>query len=299
LWSGAAVAIVLVCGVTFAVVRSRYPPPPVTVENPPPPTDPNALAPPPDLADPRKEAIAQHLEGARAQIADRDFAGALRDHLLPALELEADNQDALDLKKQADTALAAAQPTKPVPAVPDTKPIEAETAGIPRKPNEAYADYTVRVARMRSNLADANRALDRQEFANALAKFRAVDLDQKDYQGVGARIVDTIANQRRALEEAINAAQQNDQALKWRDARGWYARAMAIDPESTEAREKNAALLDRTFKEATKLFNEASLVRKLGSRDKAAKLFQQVQDMTLSGDEIRNKADKELEALKR
>ena len=38
--------------------------------------------------------------------------------------------------------------------------------------------------------------------ANALARFRLVDSDQKDYQGVDTLITETIEKQRKAVENA-------------------------------------------------------------------------------------------------
>ncbi len=50
--------------------------------------------------------------------------------------------------------------------------------------------------------------------------------------------------------------------------------------------------------EATRLFNQASFEAKSGATERARRTYQQVLDMTLPGDEIRERAAKELEKLK-
>jgi hypothetical protein len=83
------------------------------------------------------------------------------------------------------------------------------------------------------------------------------------------------------------------------DARVWYQRALAIDPGSTAARERNAALLNRMTAEADKLLNRATFAVKSQDTDAAIRLLQQIKDLMLPGDEIYEKAMKQLEELKR
>jgi pSer/pThr/pTyr-binding forkhead associated (FHA) protein len=309
LWSGVAAATVLSCVVTYAIVRHRRipPPPPVapiqqvaeTKEKPaePTPTPEEELQ---KAENARKAAaIIQHLAEARVQIDAHDYAGAVRDHLQPVLELEPDNTEALELKRQADDAMTAVEVARKTrtPPKPET-PAEVETSGIPRKPNEAWPDYTARVARIKVNFQEGNRSLDKGEFALAIARFHLVERDQPRYLGVDLSIQEATAKQQKLFEEAMSGGQANEQAGKIRDARVWYQRALAIDPGSTAARERNAALLNRMTAEANKLLNSATFAVKSQNTEEAIRLFQQIVDLMLPGDEIRERARKQLEELK-
>ena len=112
LWSAAAVLIILVCGITYAVVRYRpRPAPVVAVVQPPPPVpepvaDPTPPAPP---VDPNKEINEQDLAAAQEMMSAKNFAGAVREHLQPLLERDPENVTALELKRQADDAIEAAR----------------------------------------------------------------------------------------------------------------------------------------------------------------------------------------------
>jgi pSer/pThr/pTyr-binding forkhead associated (FHA) protein len=311
MWSGAVAATVLICAVTYGIVRYRRVPPQ------PPPVAPieqvAVIQDKPVVATPTPEdlkkaedaakaaAIDQHLAGARAQIEAHDYAGAVRDHLQPVLELEPDNPQALELKRQADEAAIAAEAlakkarTNPKPETPT----EVETAGIPRKPNETWPEYTARVARIKANFQEGNRSLEKLEYASAIARFRAVERDQPRYLGVDLSISEATAKQQKALEDAMNGGQQNEAAGKLHEARQWYQRALVIDPGSTAARERNAALLNRMTADANRLMNRATFAAKSQDTELAVRLFQQIVDLMLPGDEVRDKAAKQLEELKR
>jgi tetratricopeptide (TPR) repeat protein len=306
LWAGAAAAILLIFAVTFAVVRYiRRPAPTVAVNDVPLPPQAQPLPPPAEETpeDRTKKLIEQHLADARAQMTAGEYAGAVRDHLQPVLDLEPENTEALELKRQADEAIAAAQPPKTARVVvpkPEPPPAaEVETPGIPRKDNEAWAEYTTRVRRIQVAFSEGKSSLDKQEFAAALSRFRAAEHDQPRYQGVDQLITETLGKQQKAVEEAMNSGQQNEQAGKLRDARRWYQRALEIDPGSTRAREKDTSLLSRMTPEATKLFDQASLAAKLQDGERAIRLYQQILELMLPGDEIRERAVRQLEALKR
>jgi tetratricopeptide (TPR) repeat protein len=302
LWSAVGAATLLICLVTFVVVRNRTRPVTTVVENVPPPVAaPQPEPPPPPVEDPKKAAIDQHLADARAQIGTGDYAGAIRDHLQIVLELDPDNADALQLKKEADETIAAAaqaQRTRPPAAKPE-QPQEPETAGIQRRPNELYADYTTRVKRIQVNFSEGKNYLDKQEFPLALARFRLVERDQPKYQGVDQVIADALARQQKLLEDAISSGQQNEVAGKIKEARQWYVHALEIDPGSTSAREKNAALLNRQNLDANKLYDKANYAFKLGDTATGMGQLQQILNLMLPGDEIREKAQKQLEALKK
>jgi hypothetical protein len=304
LWAGAAAVLLLILAIPFVVVRykSQQAPPTEAVVEPPPSVPPEVplATPPPPESDPTKTQIAQNLADARAKISAGNFTGALREHLQPVLELEPDNQEALQLKRQADEAIAAAaQAQKAKAVVKPEQPVEPETPGIARRANEVYADYTARAKRIQTAFAEGKSSLDKLEYASALARFRAVERDQPKYQGVDLLIPETLAKQQKAVDEAMNNGQQNEQAGKLKVARQWYQRALEIDPGSTGAREKNQALAGRMTADANKIFDRATFALKAQDTAGAIRQFEQILELMLPGDEIREKAAKQLEALKR
>jgi len=78
----------------------------------------------------------------------------------------------------------------------------------------------------------------------------------------------------------------------------FYKHALRADPSSTEARDREAAVRERTGQEARKLLNQASLSAKMSEKASAKKLYQQVVDLMLEGDPERDQANKALEDLK-
>jgi pSer/pThr/pTyr-binding forkhead associated (FHA) protein/tetratricopeptide (TPR) repeat protein len=303
LWSGAVALVVLVCAVTFAVVRYRTRPTPLNMA---------AIAPPPAAPapatttsvpdappeNPDKALNEQDLAAAREQMTAGQFAEALRDHVEPVLERDPENAAGLELKRQADEAVAAAV-VKPVRKPKPEQPAEVETPGIPRKAGEVWADYLTRVRQVQVAFADGKSSLEKQDYAAAIARFRAVVRDQPKYQGVDALLADAVARQQKAVETAVINGQQNEQANKLLDARRWYERALEIDPASTSARERRASILSRMNTEATRLYNGATFALKAQDTAAAVRQFQQILDTMMPGDEIRDKAAKALEALKR
>jgi pSer/pThr/pTyr-binding forkhead associated (FHA) protein len=318
LWSGIAVAVLLIAGVTFALVRSRASRTTQLVDSdlPTSPADPARLPAPRDIADPRKRALREHLLAARKQMDDHDYRGAVRDHLSPVLEViaqlaaagaevdfDAENAEAIELRKQAEAGRTPSPAPPPPPSGPPA-PDCGERSGISRRPNEACADYDRRALGMIVNFQEGRRYLDVPDYPNALARLRLVDNAQKGYLGVDTLITETIEKQRKALENALSGGQQNEQAGNLRDARTWYQTAVALDPNSIAARDRLASLLNRMKAEASKIYITASATWKLSnkdakSRESAIRQFQQVVELTLPGDEIRIEADKKLEEIKR
>jgi tetratricopeptide (TPR) repeat protein len=298
LWTALTATLLVIAVVTFAVVRSKTrPAPPAQVVEapvPPPPVVKEELPPPPPV-DVTKQQVDQHLAEARVQMDARDYEGALRDHILPALELDPDNVEARTLKQQVDQAIEAKTRKAVSPPKP---PEEPETPGIPRKQNEPSADYATRVKRIQTSFTEGRAKLDRGDFAGALSSFRAVEREQPRYEGVDQLIGETREKQRQALSDSMNGGQRNEAAGNFRAARLFYMQAMRADPSSAEARDKAAAMRDRTTADAEKLFTTASTAEKLGENARATKIYQQIVDSMLDGDEVRERAKKRLEALK-
>jgi len=304
LWTGAAVATLLICILTFVVVRYQTRPAPVVATT----TEPPASVPttttvapaPPEEKNPTKEAVERYIADARTQMQAGNYVGALNDQLRPALELDPENSEALELKRQADEIVAAKRTQRVPPPVPKPEPAAiVETAGIPARPNELQADYTARVRRVQAALLEGRKSLDKQDFPAAIAHFRAVERDQPGYQGVDGLIAEATGKQQKAFEEAMSGGQQNEQAGKLRDARLWYQRALEFEPGSTTARERAASLRTRATTEANDLFVKANLAVKMQDPARAVRLYQQIIDLMLPGDDIREKAVREMEGLKR
>lgn len=304
LWSAAAALVVAICAVTYAVVRYRSRPPieVAKVETPPPiAAVPAPVDPPPQPAeDPNKVLNEQDLTAARELMVAKNYTAALTEHLQPLLERDPENAAALDLKRQADEAIAADAAKARRAAVPKSElPAEVETPGVARRTSEAYTDYLARVKQLQANLAEGKNALEKQEYPIAIARFRLVERDAPKFQGVDALITDTLAKQKIAVEAAIDSGQQNEQAGKILEARRWYEIALQRDPASVVAREKRAAAVSRMNAAAELLYGEATLALKVNSLAQARRLFQQVYDSTMPGDEYHDKAAKQLETVKR
>ena len=305
LWSGAGALVLLICVATYAVMRYRggrvVPAATVAVVEPaaPIPPPPVETPPPVPVEDPNKALNDQDLAAARELIAAGNNAGALREHLQPLLERDPENAEALELKRQVDQAIAeaAAKPKKTV--APKPEPAEVETPGVARRAGEGYPEYTARVRQIQSNLAEGKAALEKQEYAVALARFRLVDRDAPKFQGVDALIADTVARQQQVVDKAIDSGQQNEQAGKLLEARRWYDAALQQNPSAVIAREKRAAVIIRMNAAAELLYGQATFALKSQNPTSAVKLFQQVYDSTMPGDEYREKAAKQLELLKR
>jgi tetratricopeptide (TPR) repeat protein len=300
-WSGLVLTTLLLCGITYVIIRYiiRTPATVAVVAPPDAPAPPTA---PPE--DPKKEATDRHLADARTAIESQDYPAALNFVLL-ALESDPDNQQALELRRQADegvaaAAAAAAAATKAAAATRvETKvPDVVETPGIPRRAGEAPADYLARATRIRANIQEGHRDLDKQDFANAISRFEAVDRDQKNYQGVESLITEAAARQRKAVEEAIDNGQKNEQAGKLADAVRWYQQALRFDSTSTTAQNKIAALSDRLTKEGLDAFSRAEVFRKRNDFKKAIEFYKRAADLLPSGHEKSGEAQQWLEKLK-
>jgi len=306
LWSVAAGAFVLLCVITYAIFKYSASKPVQTVATTPPATTP---APPPEPAalpttaippektpeQVAKELNDQDLAQARDQIAAGQPAAALREHIQPVLERSPDNADALDLKHRAEEAMA--RPAKSAPAK-ETR-AEPEIEGVTRRPNEPYDDYQARAKRLSSGIIEGKNALDKQEYATAVARFRAVANDQPHYMGVDGLLSDALERQRLALEEAIKTGGRAEQAGAWKTARQWYQRGLEIDPTSTAAKANQAAVYGRLTNTATMLYNEATLAVKSGDTQLALTQYQKILDLLSPGDELWEKAKRESELLKK
>ena len=297
-WSGLVLMTLLLCGITYAVVRYRSQPQTVAAAvQPDAPPAPQPAAAPLPTEDPKKLAIDRHLADARAAIESRDYDAALVDHVSPVLELDPANAEALELKRQIDAAKAAAAAPPAVASKP-APPVEPETPGIPRRAGEGSTEYTARVARVKTNFFEGNRNLERQDYANALLRFEAVERDQKGYQGVDSLITDTVNRRRQAVEDAIDNGQKNEAAGKLSDALKWYQQAIRFDANSTSAHEKAQAITERLTKDGLDAFTRAEVFRKRNDFAKAIEFYKQAADLLPSGHEKSREAQQWLEKLK-
>ena len=302
IWAGAIIGVLAICVVTYTMLRRTTPPPQTQVaqaELPPtttvpPPVDPTP-APPPE--DPNKALNEQDLQAARDMIAAGNLQGAIREHLQPLLERDPENTVALDLKRSTEETIAAR--AKPKPAPPKVEaPAVQETPGIARKTGESDAEYTARVKGIQVNMAEGRAALDKGDYAVGLAHLRLVDRDAPNYQGAAALIADGTAKQQAAVDKAIDSGQQNETANNLMSARRWYDQALQLNPSSVVAREKRQAVILKMNQAAAEIYNQATAAQKIQNLPLAKRLFQQVFDQTMPGDEYREKAQKQLELFK-
>jgi tetratricopeptide (TPR) repeat protein len=240
------------------------------------------------------------------------YAEAVRNHLVPVLEIDPDNQDAIMLRQLTEEAMAnrlggprfvdnrakAASPAPPDSvAKVDPPSTEVETPGIPRRPNELWGDYSTRVRRVQLASSEGKSSLENGDFAAALNSFRAVVRDQPGYQSVDQLIAEALEKQKVEFEKAMDGGDINAKAGKLKDARTWYRVALKFDPGSNSAREKEMSLRDRMATEATALFNRATFAENAQNPESAKRFYQQIVDMMLPGDDIRDKAGQRLAAL--
>jgi serine/threonine protein kinase len=299
--AGALIGVLAICVVTYTVLRRVAPQPPpqvAQVELPPTTTvSPPVETPAPPPEDPNKALNEQDLQAARDMIAAGNLRGALREHVQPILERDPENTIALDLKRTTEETLAA-RAAKPKPTPKPEAPAEPETPGIARKTGEVYAEYQARVRGIQVNMAEGRAALDKGEYAVGLARLRLVERDAPSYQGVSALIADGTAKQQAAVDKAIDSGQQSETAKNLMSARRWYEQALQINPSSVIAREKREAVALKMNQAAGDLFAQGTAALKTGNTQLAKRIFQQIYDSTLPGDEFRDKAAKQLEVLK-
>lgn len=300
-WSGLAVVTLIVCALTYVVVRSMVrrpaaPPPQETAVavTPPPAVEP---PPPPPPAPDHKAEIEQHLTDGRAALDRKDYDVAITE-ADAILALESDNADATALKQQAEAGkVAAAAPQQPRKPPPPTVPAVTPISGIPVRTDETADGYTARVARIKENMRDGLHFKDRQEYAAALAKFDLVKRDQPGYSDIDAIIAETKQAQKQAVDTAIQSGLKSEQEGNLADAVKWYRQAQSYDHESTAARDRLTALNERATKQGKEAFDLAEVHRKRGETAKALPLYKQAADLLPSGPE-KTQAQQWLERLK-
>ena len=300
-WAGIAIGTLVLCLLTYLAVRrftARPAPPQVAEATPVPvPVEPTPTTPTPQTPV-AQDIIAGYLEAAQYAIDDRDYEAARYD-VDAALELDPTNQELLAKKKQVDDLMAAPPPVPPKPTPP--KPVVAEVKedpAIPRRANEAPADYTARVGRVKSNWGEGLKTLDQEDFAAAISRFQAVDRDQKGYMNVDAMLADATARQKRTVDTAIDNGQQNERAGQLVNAIRWYERALRLDPNSPAAQAKLAAIADRRTKDGLAALNKAEVFRKRNDVAKALAAYQEAADLLPSTNEKRAEAQQWVEKLK-
>jgi len=296
-WAVLGGGTLVLCLITFFAVRA-------IVRRPPPPSEEpvaqatTTIAPEPP-ANPNKDVIDQHLLAARDALERRDFDAVLTE-AAAVVELDPTNQEAADLKRQAEEAKAAAPvspPSAPKPPKPPKEEPIQEVSGIPKRTTETQADYDARVLRIKTNYGDGVRSIERQEFSAGIAKFEAVKRDQPGYQEIDTLIAEAHDKQRKAVDDAIAQGQKSEQEGKYGDARRWYERARGIDANATSARDRLIALQEKTAKAGMDAYNEAGVYRKRSLNARAIELYKLAVDLLPNGPE-RTDAQQWLEKLK-
>ena len=301
-WSLVGVGTLVLCLVTYLVVRrmtARPPAPPAVAEVVPAavPVETPAAIPPP--ATPvTQDIVAGYLEAAQFAIDDRDYTAAA-DDIEAALELDPTSTELLGKKKQIQDLMAAPPPvTRPAAAPRPVVPEVQEAPGVPRRAGESPAEYNARVARIKENMSAGLTALDRSDFVGALTRFRAVERDQKGYFNIESLIADAEAKQKSAVETAINNGQQNERAGQLVNAVRWYERAAQIDPTSGAAQERLSNVAERRTKEGMAALSRADVFRKRNNTAKALEAYQQAADLLPSTNDKKAEAQQWVDKLK-
>ena len=301
-WSAIGVGTLVLCLVTYLVVRrmtARPPAPPQVAEVVPTPVPVETPPPAPVPSTPvTQDIVAGYLEAAQFAIDDRDYAAAA-DDLDAALELDPNNVDLLAKKKQVQDLQAAPPPVaRPAPPPKPAAPEVQEAPNIPRRAGESPADYTARVGRIQTNMRAGIAALDADDFALALARFHNVERDQKGYQNLDDLLADAQARQKKAVDTAINNGQENERAGQLVNAVRWYERAARLDPNSTAAQERLANVAERRTKEGMAALSRADVFRKRNNTAKALEAYQQAADLLPSTNDKKAEAQQWVEKLK-
>jgi hypothetical protein len=299
-WSLVGVGTILLCVVTYLAVQRFMIRPAATPAV-------AVATPAPVVAEPTREPaptpvaqniIAGYVEAAQYAIDDRDYEAARYD-IEAALELDPNNQDLLAKRKEIDDLISSPPPVPvkappPKPVVPEVQ----EVPGIPRRANEAASDYTARASRLQANMREGLRYLEQEEFAAAIARFHSVEHDQPGYQNVEAALADAAAKQKKLVDTAIDNGQQNERAGSLVNAVRWYERALRIDPASTAAQQKLAAIAERRTRDGLAAFARADVFRKRNDVPKAVAAYQEAADLLPADNEKKAEARQWLEKLK-
>jgi tetratricopeptide (TPR) repeat protein len=297
-WSVLGGATLVVCLITFFAVRAivrrpAAPPPEDTV------AQQTTSIVPEAPASPNKDIIDQRLLTARDALGRREFDAVLTE-TAAVLELDPTNEEATDLKRQAEEGKAAtavtATKTIPKPVVPND-PQVAEVSGIPKRNTETQQEYDARVLRIKTNYPDGIRLADRQDYVGALAKFDLVKRDQPGYSEIDAVITETQAKQHKAVEDAVAQGQKSEQEGKPVDAKRWYERGRAYDPNAAAPRDRLAALQAGLTKQGLENFQLGEVYRKRGDTKKAAEYYRIAVDLLPNGTE-KTEAQQWLEKFK-
>jgi len=244
---------------------------------------------PPSPVDPNRTRIEENLSMAKMQLEAGNYMAAIASAEV-VLALEPQNTDALDVRRQAAEAARQRAP-RPTP-----EPVQ-EKEGIPRRAGESPAEYNARVSRIESALASGRESLAKQEYAAAIGHFHLIEQDEPKYPGIQGLVADAAAQQQRAFTEAMTNGQAHETRGSLKDARGWYERAVAVDPDSTAARDKAAAIRGRLFDQARKLLEQGNYAAKSADQESALSRYRQVLDLLRPGDELRDQAARQIEEL--
>jgi tetratricopeptide (TPR) repeat protein len=182
-------------------------------------------------------------------------------------------------------------PTPPAAATPPAAPA--------RWLNESDVDYSIRIRRAQAAFVDATAKLDSGDFTGALTAFHSVERDQPDYPNLKLLIALTLKRQSQMVQNDLQTGLAHERAGKYKEARLSYLHALKSDVSSAEARDKAAAMRDLTNAQALRLLAQANVAEKLGDLTLAARLYEQVRDVTIDGDAQRIEAVQRLDTLKR
>lgn len=304
MWGAAALGVLILSGLTWAIVRNLTRPtgvdPVVVAEAKPIET---LVDPPPPAVNPNQQQIDELLVAARNAVASKDHLGAL-DAIRKLRELDPNNTEAPTLEEEANRlAQEAAKNLRPVEPSPirvpvPPKPTIVEVIGIPARAGEDNQTYQIRANRIQREFAEGNAALAKNEFHTALLHFQNVQREEPKYQNVDLLIAQTTDRQSVEVTKAMERGGQHEGRGNLKEARGWYQTATILNPLDTMAADRLAAVRKRISETVAPWLVRAGAISKMRDKAPAIKYYEDVLNLTEPSDPEYQEAQKAQEALK-
>jgi tetratricopeptide (TPR) repeat protein len=311
--------VVVVLGRAFAPSSGATAAPPAASTGP--------VVTPPPASDEREQEMARHLAEGRAMMARGELAPAIRDHFDRVLVLDPNHPEALELKLKAEEQIrlaatsvgngsipTAAPPPAAAPARPASPPAartgerrEPLPPDVPRRVGESTAEWRARAQQLQQRYGQARTALQRGDFAAAIAGFEWVLREEKGYldaSGQLARARDGLVSATREAAarnagEAMAAGRRFEEAGDLPSALKEYERARDIS-EGSEAASGEAAERVRTRMAAAgaDAYKRARQYDALNRLPEAVALYERVVQLLPAGHPDRVTAQARLDVLR-
>jgi tetratricopeptide (TPR) repeat protein len=253
--------------------------------------------------------VERHLAEARRLIDAGQAERALNDHIDPILKIDAANERAQKLRREAEDKLIATPKPRPAPPTPTLPPTTAgrrappaaverpvDTRTIPRRAGENPVDYAARTQRIQQHYAAGQSAFEKGEMLDAIGQFEALHRDQAGYMDSVKLLADAQQRRKADASHALEVATRAEESGLLLDALPAYERARRYDP-SPAIDEKIARLHERMKEEGAKAYNDARKLDAFGKAKEAIDLYHRAISLLPPEDDRRKEAAKRLETL--